>query len=46
MKLNIITLYNYIVYKFQTPPIKIIKKDKTNVIKTYVLSSETKVLKK
>lgn len=46
MKLNIITLYNYIVKKYQTPPIKNTKKDKTNVIKTYVLSSEIKFLKK
>lgn len=47
IKLNIITLYTHNVNKYQTSPIKNpVKKDKTNVIKTYVLSSETKILKK
>lgn len=32
--------------KYQTPPIKKIKKERTNVIKTYVLSPEIKTLKK
>ncbi len=33
--------------KYQTPPIKKpVKKERTNVIKTYVLSPEIKTLKK
>lgn len=46
MKLNIIKIYNYIVnINYQTNPIPPQKKVKTNVIKTYILSPEVKILK-